>query len=59
LERVMGIEPVEVSREISAFGRLKDPSAMEARIFMLRGAPQGNVRQMSTVAFPLGAYRKT
>jgi hypothetical protein len=37
----MGIEPVEVSREISAFGRLKDPSAMEARIFMLRGGTAG------------------
>jgi hypothetical protein len=39
LERVMGIEPIEASREFSDLGCLKHPSAMGVRILTLHGAP--------------------
>jgi hypothetical protein len=42
----MGIEPIEACSEISNLDRLKDPSAMEVRIFAVRGALYGNVRQL-------------
>jgi hypothetical protein len=42
----MGIEPIESSRQISDLGCLRDPSAMDVRIFTVRGALYGNVRQV-------------
>jgi hypothetical protein len=46
MERVMGIEPIESSRQISDLGCLRDPSAMDVRIFTVRGVLYGNVRQV-------------
>jgi hypothetical protein len=45
-KRVMGIEPIKVPREISDLGYDEEPSAMEVRIFAVRGASYGNVRQL-------------
>ncbi len=46
----MGIEPMGDSRQISVLAPIREASAIQVREFVVRGAPSGNLRQLTGTA---------
>jgi len=46
----MGIEPTGDSGQISSLALMREASAIQVREFAVRGAPSGNLRQLTGAA---------